>query len=257
MHGIRSDISTNIPNKTLGRVNRVITLFNSTVRSIGMNKYGISKFYICNVDLSGKAIPYLDSVEMASVYQYSVYMYAKDLMMEHGLLNILDIGCGTGVKLAEIIYPVCQDVTGIDTKHCIDICKKQHHFGEWVADDIENPSLNLGKKFDLIIASDVIEHLIYPDLLLTYIKRCANEDTWIVISTPERDLVRGKRHFGPAPNKAHVREWNKAEFYGYIDASGFEILDHFLADSKKNVTDRPTQVVLCRIKKTLRHQSPN
>lgn len=246
-------MSTNILNKTLSSVNRVVTLCSLTLRSIGMNKYGIRKFYICNVDSSGKAIPYVDSVERASTYQYSVYMYTKDLIIEHGLLNILDIGCGTGVKLAEIIYPVCQDITGIDAKHCIDMCKKQHPFGQWLTDDIENPSLNLGKKFDLIISSDVIEHLINPDLLLAYIKRCANENTWIVISTPERDLVRGKRHFGPAPNKAHVREWNKAEFYHYIDTSGFEILDHFLADSEKNVTDRPTQVVLCRIKETPRH----
>jgi SAM-dependent methyltransferase len=252
----KNGMSTNILKKPLRGVKRIITLSYSTLRSIGMKKYGISKFYICNVDFGGKAIPYFDSPEAASIYQHSVYTFARDLMVEHGLLSLLDIGCGTGVKLAEIIHPVCQDITGIDGKHCIDICKQQHSFGRWLTDDIENPTLSPEKTFDLIISSDVVEHLINPDFLLAYIKRYANENTWIVISTPERDMVRGKRHFGPAPNRAHVREWNMAEFYRYIDSNGFEILDHFLTGSEKNVADRKTQVVLCKIKKRPAYQSP-
>jgi len=236
--------------RTLPGPKRLITLFCLALRSLGRKKYGIRRFYICNLDRRGKAIPYFPSAEAAATCQVSVYMFVRDLIVAHGLRNLLDIGCGTGVKLREIIYPVCQDITGIDTEHSIAMCRQQVSFGRWLADDIEDSKLNLERTFDAIISADVIEHLADPDHLLAYIKRFADERTWIVISTPERDLVSGKRHHGPPPNTAHVREWNTSEFHRYIQAGGFEILDHFLTAAEKNAADKTSQVVLCRLKKT-------
>jgi 2-polyprenyl-3-methyl-5-hydroxy-6-metoxy-1,4-benzoquinol methylase len=236
--------------KTLSRTKRAVTLFYLIPRSIAMDKYGIRKPYICNVDIMGKAIPYRGSPEEASIFQYNVYAFARKLIVECDLKNILDIGCGLGAKLSEVIFPVCKDITGIDTTEVIAMCKRQHLFGRWLIDDLANPRLNLNQRFDLILAADVIEHLANPDLLLTYIKRFADVDTWIVLSTPERDRVNGRSHFGPSPNIAHVREWNRAELNRYIKRMGFAILEHFLTCSQKNSADENTQVVLCKINKS-------
>ncbi len=212
-----------------------------------MDRYGIGKLYICNVDFKGKAIPYLDSPKQASIFQYDVYVFARKLIVERGLKNILDIGCGLGTKLSEVIFPVCPDITGIDVPEVIAVCRRQHPFGRWLIDDLGNPGLHLHQRFDLILASDVIEHLVNPDLLLTYIKKFADEDTLIVLSTPARDLINRKSHYGPPPNITHVREWNRAEFSRYIKRRGFAILDHFLTSSQRCTHDEDTQVILCRI----------
>jgi len=224
-----------------------------------MNDYFIKKGYQCNLDSQGHAIPYLDDKYSSSSYQVKVYEFAKRVIKNHKVKSVLDVGCGFGLKLKQIIYPVCNDIVGIDTKHAADFCRKEYNFGKWLEDDIEKPSLKLNKKFDLVISSDVIEHLVDPDRLLSYIKKFCHKNTHIIISTTERDLTRGKKSFGPPSNLAHVREWNMLELEKYISSKGFKIIKHFLIGErgqslieiiKKLALFRPLkkcQVIYCKI----------
>jgi SAM-dependent methyltransferase len=193
-----------------------------------MENYYIKTNYNCNFDSKGDAVPYLDTYKNSLIFQYDVYEYAKNVILKNNLTNILDVGCGLGAKLNELIYPVCKDIVGIDTKHSIDACRKKYSFGQWFIDDIENPSLKLDRTFDLIISSDVIEHLVDPDKLLEYIERFSHKDTCIILSTPERDLLRGSNSNGPPSNESHVREWNKSEFNNYLGSKNYRIKDHFI-----------------------------
>jgi len=197
-----------------------------------MDNYFIKKGYKCNLVSQGHATPYMDDKYNASTFQINVYRFASKVILWHKLKTVLDIGCGFGIKLQQFIKPVCKEIVGIDTKHAIDFCRKEYRFGEWFVDDIENPGLKMNRKFDLIISSDVIEHLVDPDHLLRYIKNCCHEKTEVIISTPERDLTRGKKSLGPPANQAHIREWNSSEFRKYISNRGFKILKHFLVGEK-------------------------
>lgn len=78
----------------------------------------------------------------------------------------------------------------------------------------------------MIICPDVIEHLINPDNLLRLIKQIANQNTHIVISTPDRDKLRGESCM-KSNKKEHIREWNFNEFRTYIDNSGLKNIEHF------------------------------
>lgn len=223
-----------------------------------MTSYFIKQGYRCNIDAGVPAAVYACDEHGASVYQVKVYEFARKMILKHKFRSVLDVGCGFGLKLKRIIYPVCTNVVGIDTKHSIDFCKQEHNFGRWLEDDIEKPRLRLSEKFDLIISADVIEHLVDPGKLLSYIKGYSHENTNVVISTPERDAVEGKNGYGPPLNKAHVREWNRCEFGKYMESSGFRIIKHFLVGERgqdlvqilKNVLRlrplRKNQVVLCR-----------
>lgn len=224
-----------------------------------MNDYFIKKGYQCNLDSQGRAIPYVEDKYCSSSYQVKVYTFAKRVIKNHKLKSVLDVGCGFGLKLKQIIHPVCENIVGIDTSHAINFCRQEHHFGKWLEDDIENPSLNLNKRFDLIISSDVVEHLENPDKLLAYIKNYSHNNTHVIISTPERDITRGKNSLGPPANLAHVREWNISEFREYISSRGFKIIKHFLVREsgqtlieiiKKLLLFRPLkkcQVIYCKI----------
>ncbi len=192
-----------------------------------MENYFIKEGYKCNLDSQGKAIPFFDDEYGASAYQVKVYEFTRKLICKYKIKSVLDLGCGFGSKLIKTISPVCNDIVGIDRKHAIDFCKQKHSFGRWFEDDIEKPKLNFDEKFDLIIASDVIEHLVDPDSLLNYIKRYSQKDTHIIVSTPARDLLRS-HNFGPPLNMTHVREWSRPEFSQYISKNGFVIKDHFL-----------------------------
>lgn len=197
-----------------------------------MENYFIKTGYQCNMDSQGRTIfSYIDNVVHSSAYQVAVYTTAQALIHQYQLQSVLDIGCGVGKKLEKFIYPICEDITGIDAESSIRYCKTKYHFGDWRVDDIENSQLSLHRQYDLIIAADVIEHLINPDKLLDYIKRYSHPNTIILISTPERDAVRGKAHFGPPKNVYHVREWNMVELDHYLRSRNFVVLKKTLVDA--------------------------
>jgi hypothetical protein len=92
---------------------------------------------------------------------------------------------------------------------------------------------------ELVIASDVIEHLVNPDELLIYIKKL--RPRYIVLSTPDRNLMRYTgAHNGPPINTAHIREWSFAEFRAYVQEF-YDIDEHFIS-----YPAQATQCVLCR-----------
>lgn len=164
-------------------------------------------------------------IEMSAYYQASVYRRAADFAREDGIRDLLDIGCGPGVKLMGILDPLVGNAVGIDDRHAVEVCSRLHPNGTFYADDFDSPKLDLGRAFDLIICADVIEHVIDPDMLLDYIRRHATEATQIFISTPERNRLRGQ-HCVQSPKSEHIREWNKEEFRGYLEHRGFRVMEH-------------------------------
>ena len=197
-----------------------------------MKEYFIKRGYKVNLAL-GQAAMFegkQDDIDGSLTGQYDVYRYARELITKYRLRSVLDIGCGCGMKLQNLILPVCQDITGIDELYTIGWCKRHHRFGAWYWDNLETSTLDLGRTFDLIISSDVIEHMVDPDRLLQIIKRYASDKTLIVLSTPERDSTRGKQSFGPPPSPLHAREWSLCEFRQYI-GSQFKIVKQFCVES--------------------------
>ena len=169
---------------------------------------------------------------MSLFYQYHVYLYAKKLIMRKKLKTVIDIGCGSSIKLKNLIFPVCSDIFGIDQWPAINYCRSHHSFGSFYIDNLENPQLELNTDFDLVICSDVIEHILNPDNLLSFIQEISRPDTYIIFSTPERDILRGPE-CNHSPKAEHVREWNSVEFRNYLENRGFEIIDCRLAPPLK------------------------
>lgn len=197
-----------------------------------MDQYYLNDEYICNIGSNGKAIPFINDEESSALYQSKVYLYARKMIKSKRIKSVLDIGCGYGIKLKEIIFPVCNDIVGIDCDDAIKYCRNSYNFGDWYKDDIENPALELKRNFDMIISSDVIEHLVDPDKLLDYIKLYGHNETQIILSTPERDKISYQNPLGPPHNLTHVREWNLTELNSYFMDRGFKILNHFLIGDK-------------------------
>lgn len=173
----------------------------------------------------------IDKIPSSRIYlQYHVYKFAKKVIKKRNLNSILDIGCGSAIKLMRLVYPTCKHVYGINEGAIIEYCRKNYDINTFYKDDIEKPRLDLDKKFDMIISSDVIEHLENPDNLVKYIKKYSHENTYIIISTPERDTLRGKSTTS-TPNKSHVREWNRKELSEYLRSRNLKILYHNLIKS--------------------------
>lgn len=181
-----------------------------------------------NVTLKNEGeLPYWDekAIKVNAYYQYHAYKKAKRLFKKNKMHSLCDLGCGAGYKLIQFFGGTGKSIYGVDQEHAIEYCKQAYSNSEvrFICDNLEDPKEEL-PIFDMVISSDVIEHLVNPDILLNYIKRISNKNTIIILSTPERDLLRGIDCM-ESNKPEHVREWNQEEFRQYLEYSGFEVIE--------------------------------
>ena len=109
----------------------------------------------------------------------------RHLLSIIGLLKnktVLDVGCSTGY-FGKILKAANNYVVGIDiSKSAIKIAKK--NLDEAYCVNIENELLPTKRKFDLIILSEVIEHLFDPESTLKKVIRHLKKNGLIIITTP-------------------------------------------------------------------------
>jgi SAM-dependent methyltransferase len=163
-------------------------------------------------------------VHTGAHYQDAIYRHAAGLVERHSLRSVLDVGCGVGHKLAGHFRQVAERVVGIDHSTCVEVARRRYPHLEFVAADLDGPPESGLETFDLIVAADVIEHLVDPDALLRSIHTLSHSESWIVLSTPERDVLRGEENLR-SPKREHLREWTRAELVAYLTSSGFRIVE--------------------------------
>jgi Methyltransferase domain len=174
--------------------------------------------------------------------QREVYLEASKFAREMQLQTVIDIGTGSGWKLVTHFkdWPIL-DIMGIDLAPAVKILRERYPTHLWSTPDKLPEIAAMRKRMgslpgtDLVICSDMIEHVLDPDETCETIKSLRPK--WIVISTPDRDLVDRYFHpinktFGPPRNRCHVREWNFHEFGRYM-ASHFDVVRHFLSNEKQ------------------------
>ena len=163
--------------------------------------------------------------ESSVVHQPDVYPLAAHLGRAFACDHVLDVGCGRAMKLAAL-HPEFA-VTGVDYGDNLAFCHARYSFGRWVEADLESavPHLDaavLGRT--VVVCADVVEHLIDPTALLRGLRQWMTDAPVAVISTPERDLVRGPLDLGPPANPHHVRAWNQTEFDQLLRWHGLNVI---------------------------------
>lgn len=192
-----------------------------------MKTYHIKESYTARLDNKD-----FDDTKLTDEWQKEVYQYAKKAAEENDFKTILDIGAGSGYKL--IKHFDNYNTLGIDIPKTVSFLKEKYPTKSWTDQFVPVAG------YDLVISSDVIEHLPDPDILLDLIIQC--DPKLIVLSTPERNLLYKTDHNGPPFNRSHVREWTMVEFYNYI-SSRLDVLDHYISNH-----DQATQVIKATVK---------
>ncbi len=97
--------------------------------------------------------------------------------------RILDIGCGNG-KMGSALVVKGAVVAGCDiSEHAVSIAKQS--LQEVFVFDVANDNFSLLKKdFDIIIASELIEHLFSPEEFLLNIKSVMSKESSLILTTP-------------------------------------------------------------------------
>jgi 2-polyprenyl-3-methyl-5-hydroxy-6-metoxy-1,4-benzoquinol methylase len=137
---------------------------------------------------------------------------------------VLDIGCGYGYLLNS--FKGAKEIYGTDiSKEAVEMAKKQNpSFNVSVADILKPSKIN--KKFDLILAINVIEHLTNPKIGVKNIKSLLDNNGLVIIHLPTINNELSKWVYSKtyAKDPTHVFRPTGGEVKKLFTNEGFELL---------------------------------
>src|SRR5258708_3411169 len=108
--------------------------------------------------------------------------YTIDCVPDHGNLEILDVGCGSGVNSLALAAKGHQ-LHGVDLSEAAIERYRSSGF-EGRVRDLETGLSYADASFDIVFCSEVVEHMTSPDLLVTEMSRVLKPGGQLILSTP-------------------------------------------------------------------------
>jgi len=193
-----------------------------------------SEFEIKRGYFHRKKYTHFNDTDNSEEWQKEVYQEAEQLARSNSYKKIVDVGCGSGYKLIKY-FGENYDTVGIEVNDTYSYLVNKYPKHQWLnGDSIDYSTLEA----DMVITSDVIEHVIDPTKFLDEIRKIRGVKL-IVISTPDRSLL--KNSFGPPFNKTHMREWTGEEFQRYLISQNLKIVSHKISNYSQ-----ATQLTICK-----------
>jgi 2-polyprenyl-3-methyl-5-hydroxy-6-metoxy-1,4-benzoquinol methylase len=145
-----------------------------------------------------------------------------ELLRRENASSLADLGCGGGELLLEIgaHFPTMR-LCGVDLSQAqIESNRGRHPGVDWIARDLEDPSPlpeALAGRFDLIVASEIIEHLADPGGFLKSAAAMARPGSGkLFLSTQSGRVWETERWVG------HRRHFSREEVHRLLSDSGWE-----------------------------------
>jgi len=138
--------------------------------------------------------------------------------------SVVDIGCGSGLlvdQLARIGY----QATGSDWSESVVEFARKHYQGEYLLANVEQ-GLDIGRKFDCIVASHILEHLENPHEFLQSVKRIMEPDGYLVIAVPNLDWYDPKsiyRSVSTIFDPEHVVGYSPKGIKKLLETNGYRV----------------------------------
>lgn len=154
-------------------------------------------------------------------------------------INILDVGCGDGCISEFLFYEGYANITAIDIDP--DSIKKAKNKDcskniNYVCEDINNYLLSTRNQYwDIVICSEVLEHLNKPDELIKAISAIVKRDGRLLITIPNGygpwevyHRISEKLHYANIVNepigKYHIQRFKHENIIEVISAEGFRLI---------------------------------
>jgi SAM-dependent methyltransferase len=149
-------------------------------------------------------------------------------------LNVLDVGCGSGVHGAELNRILGHRVVGVDLSD-LSIEKAKTRLAEAYVADVTKPEFYpfFGRrKFDVIVFSDILEHLYDPQDVLTRHYKLLGPSGHVLISLPNvaiwnvrLELLTGRFEYQDTGtlDRTHIRFFTRRTFHRFAREADLEI----------------------------------
>ncbi|HMI90016.1 MAG TPA: methyltransferase domain-containing protein [Polyangiales bacterium] len=135
--------------------------------------------------------------------------------------EILDVGCGEGYVLAALREAGIRcPMTGIDrSAEAVAAARARVPEASFAVTDALALA-DLGQRFDLVLMTEVLEHLPEPERMLAVLESLAKR--YVVTSVPWEpyfrgiNFLRGKHVLALGNDPEHINHWGRASFLGFM-----------------------------------------
>lgn len=146
--------------------------------------------------------------------------------------RILDIGCGNGA-LAKTLIPHCELVVGCDPSQSgIEIARKYVSNAKFYQLGIyDDPGQIQENDFDVVISTEVIEHVFYPRALPRFAHAKLKTGGRLIISTPYHGYLKNlvlsifnkwDAHHTVFWDGGHIKFWSRQTLTRLLEEEGFQ-----------------------------------
>lgn len=145
--------------------------------------------------------------------------------------RVLDIGCGVGT-IDFFLASMGKRVLGVDiSKNGISVALRSssnlglENMVNFIVGDVSD--LDINEQFDLIICSEVLEHIVDDHLIVTKMKKLLKKNGIIITSSPSSNAPLYKLGMLEKFDKevGHIRRYTESEFVSLFESSGFSVLE--------------------------------
>ena len=160
---------------------------------------------------------------------------------------VLDVGCSDG-QFAALISDLGHQVTGVDLVKHIGVSERMERFVE--ADLNQGLPDEVGRDYRVVVAGDVLEHVIDPQSLLTDLAGRLTPGGEVVVSVPNfahwyprTRVAIGRFDYDQRGllDNGHVRFFTRASFERLVRRSGMRIVERRVVGSPVDVLERAGQ----------------
>jgi len=146
--------------------------------------------------------------------------------------SILDLGCGNG-SLCGYLAQKGFKVVGVDSSQSgIQLAKQNYPQSFFLCCSVEESAPpELINKFDIVISTEVIEHLYLPRKLLSLAAQCLKPGGTMIVSTPYHGYLKNlflsltnhwDRHFTVGWDGGHIKFFSVASLRRMVGEAGFQ-----------------------------------
>lgn len=195
-----------------------------------------------------------DGLTSDIVWQPDTYHSAKKYTAGSGIKRVVDIGCGSALKLKSLFSESDLEVVAVDFAGSLIAAKENYPTATHVECDLTswNEVLAVAERFrdgvpTVIVCADVIEHIPDPRPLLAFIRLllAGSVDNRCFLSTPDRSRLGYHTLLSRPANPAHIREWTNGELRNLLMASGFHVAQ--IGNIRANIHDEQASTILAEI----------
>ncbi|MDH5325942.1 MAG: class I SAM-dependent methyltransferase [Gammaproteobacteria bacterium] len=150
--------------------------------------------------------------------------------------RVLDLGAGNGVLCSHVASSGYK-IVGVEyDSQGVEIAKKAYPsipFYNYGIQDDPSELLRFEKPFDVVVSTEVIEHLFSPHLLPQYAAGVLEKGGFLIVTTPYHGYLKNlalsifgawDKHHTPLWHGGHIKFWSKKTLSQLLEENGFKVV---------------------------------